>query len=74
MPSFDKAVNLVKKAHPVISHFRLVSWDIVIGEDGDEILIEANMRNGGINLQQFSNEPLFGDLTEQVLREVFKKQ
>ena len=70
VPSYDKAVKLVKKAHPIIAHFRLVSWDIAIGEDGEAILIEANMRNGGINLQQFSNGPLFGDLTEKILEEV----
>lgn len=74
VPSYDKAVELVKKAHPVIAHFRLVSWDIAIDENGEAVLIEANMRNGGINLHQFSNGPLFGDLTEQVLREVLTEK
>lgn len=32
------------------------------------------MRKGGINLNQFSNGPLFGELTEQVLDEVFGKK
>ncbi len=73
VPSFDKAVELVKAVHPTIAHFRLVSWDIAIGEDGEPILIEANMRNGGINLHQFSNGPLFGELTDRVLKEVLKK-
>ncbi len=71
VPSYDKAVELVKKIHPIIAHFRLVSWDIAIDENGDAMLIEANMRNGGINLHQFSNGPLFGDLTEKILDEVF---
>jgi len=73
VPSYDKAVALVKRAHPLIGHFRLVSWDIAIDRDGDAMLIEANMRKGGINLHQFDNGPLFGDLTERVLNEVFKK-
>lgn len=73
VPSYDKAVELVMKAHPVIGHFRLVSWDIAIDEDGDAVLIEANMRKGGINLHQFSNGPLFGDLTERVMNEVYDK-
>lgn len=73
VPSYDKAVELVKNAHPVIPHFRLVSWDIAIDDLGDPVLIEANMRKGGINLNQFSNGPLFGDMTEIVLNEVFKK-
>ena len=71
IPSFDKAVELVKTAHPLIGHFRLVSWDIAIDKNGDPVLIEANMRKGGINFHQFNNGPLFGDLTQRVLREVF---
>jgi len=73
VPSFDKAIELVKRIHPTISHFRLVSWDIAIDETGTPVLIEANMRKGGINLNQFNNGPLFGDLTDRVLDEVFKK-
>lgn len=73
IPSFDKAVELVKQAHPLIGHFRLVSWDIAIDDVGDPVLIEANMRKGGINFHQFNNGPLFGELTEQVLNEVFGK-
>lgn len=74
LPAFDKAVELVKQAHPRIAHFRLVSWDIAIDEDGDAVLVEANMRKGGINFHQFNNGPLFGDLTEKVLDEVFGKR
>ena len=71
VPSYEKAIEMVKKAHPLIPHFRLVSWDIAIDESGEPVLIEANMRKGGINLNQFNNGPLFGDLTDRVLDEVF---
>ncbi len=74
VPSYDKAVELVNKAHQIIGHFRLVSWDIAIDEVGDPVLIEANMRKGGINLNQFSNGPLFGGLTERILDKVFEKE
>ena len=74
VPAYDKAIALVKKAHPLIPHFRLVSWDIAIDKEGEPVLIEANMRKGGINLNQFNNGPLFGDLTERVLDEVFAKK
>lgn len=73
VPSFDKAVEVAKKAHTLIPHFRLVSWDLAIDAEGDPVLIEANMRKGGINLNQFNNGPLFGDLTDRVLDEVFGK-
>lgn len=73
IPAYDKALELVKKAHPRISHFKLVSWDIAIDSEGDAVLIEPNMRKGGINLHQFSNGPLFGELTSIVMDEIFKK-
>lgn len=72
IPSYDKAIELVKAAHPLIAHFRLVSWDIAIDKSGEPVLIEANMRKGGINFHQFNNGPIFGDLTERVLNEVLK--
>lgn len=74
IPSYDKAVALVKKAHPLIGHFRLVSWDVAIDESGEAVLIEANMRKGGINFHQFNNGPLFGELTDRVLDEVCGKK
>lgn len=71
VPSYNRAIELVKEAAPMIPHFRLVSWDIAIDQKGDPLLIEANMRKGMINLNQFNNGPLFGDLTDRVLEEVF---
>jgi hypothetical protein len=74
VPEYEKAVELVKKAHPRIAHFRLTGWDIAIDINGEPILIEANMRKGGINFHQFNNGPLFGNLTDKVLNEVFNKE
>jgi hypothetical protein len=71
IPSYEKAVELIKLLHPRLGHFRLVSWDIAINAQGEAVLIEANMRKGGINFHQFNNGPLFGELTDRVLDEVF---
>lgn len=73
IPSYKKAIELVNECHPRIGNFRLVSWDIAIDKDGNPMLIEANMRKGGINFHQFNNGPLFGNLTKRVLDEVFGK-
>ncbi len=73
IPSYDKVEALVKKMHPRLGHFRLVSWDIAINEQGEAMLIEANMRKGSINFHQFNNGPLFGELTERVLNEIYGK-
>ena len=72
-PEYYKVIDTVKILAQTIGSFRLVSWDMAIDVDGDVILIEANMRKGGINLHQFDNGPLFGDLTNRVLDEVFGK-
>jgi hypothetical protein len=73
VPNFDKAIELVQRAHQMIPHFKLVSWDIAIDDTNEAVLIEANMRKGGIDVIQFNSGPIFGDLTEKVLDEVFKK-
>ena len=73
IPEYYKVIDTVKILAQTIGSFRLVSWDMAIDVDGDVILIEANMRKGGINLHQFDNGPLFGDLTNRVLDEVFGK-
>lgn len=74
IPSYSKLIETVKLLAQTIGNFRLVSWDMAIDENGDVLLIEANMRKGGINLHQFDNGPLFGDLTKRVLDEVFGKR
>jgi hypothetical protein len=52
---------------------RLCSWDIAIGQDGDPVLVEANLSFGEVDFHQMCNGPIFGDLTEAVLAEVFSK-
>lgn len=72
VPSYKEAVELVKREAAKMAHFKLVSWDIAIDREGIPILIEANLRKGGCNMHQMNNGPLFGDLTDEVLSEVYK--
>lgn len=71
LPGFDKSIQLIKRIAPTIPHFRLVSWDIAIDQNGEPTLIEINTAYGGPELHQFSNGPIFGEDTEEVLEEVF---
>lgn len=73
IPNFDKVIEKVKILHPLIPHFRLVSWDIAIDKMNEPVLIEANFRYGGLTLHQLNNGPLFGDDTREILDEVFSK-
>lgn len=74
LPCFDKAVELVKKAHPMVPHFQLMAWDIAIDEKGEAVMIEANLTGGELDFHQLNNGPVFGDDTEQILAEVFGKK
>ena len=74
IPSYDKALTLIRKAHPMIAHFRSIAWDIAIDEEGEAILIEANLCRGGIDSLQVNNGPLYGKDTKKILDEVFGKK
>ena len=71
LPFVDKAHEMVKKAHPMVPHFRLVSFDIAIQEDGTPVFVEANLCKGSAEIHEFNNGPLFGDDTKKILDEVF---
>ena len=73
IPSFDRAVELIRKIHVRLPHFKLLSWDIAIDEYGDPVLIEVNLKYGALDFHQLNNGPLFGDDTIKILNEVFGK-
>ena len=73
IPNFDECIELVTSlAKRFCSVSRMISWDLAIGEDGHPILIEFNTTWGGLDVHQLSNGPIFGDLTKEVLDDVFK--
>ena len=72
IPNLDKAYELVKDAHPSISHFRIAGWDVAIDEDGEPTMIEVNFSLCCVNDIQSVCGPLFGDDTKKMLNEVFK--
>lgn len=74
VPSLDKIIDTVKRLAPRLPYNRYIAWDMAVGEDGEPILIEANLSMGGISAVQFSHGPLFGDITDDVLSEVFAKK
>jgi len=58
-----------KRLHRAIPQIGVVNWDFTIGEDGDIILIEGNMRSGGIWVFQMAHGVgPFGDKTIEILQ------
>lgn len=75
IPGFNKLIQLAEKLHNRLVNFsKLISWDFAIDYNGEPILIEKNASHGGISFHQMCNGPLFGDMTKEVIREVFNKK
>lgn len=74
VPGYQDAIKLVKRAHSMIADYRMVHWDIAIDEAGCAVLIEANLSLGSVLYFQNLGTPLFGDITADVLSEVFAKR
>ena len=71
IPNYAHVLEKVKEAADNMPYFNLLGWDIAIGEDGEPIFIEFNVRP---EQNQKTCGPSFGDLTEDVLDEVFGKK
>ena len=72
IPNYEKCVDIVTAlATRFSSMSRLISWDLAIDENANPLLVEFNISFGGINFHQFCNGPILGDLTVDVLKDVF---
>ncbi len=70
IPSYAKAVDVVKQLHLQLPHFNLIGWDISIDTEGDPVLIEWNVWP---ELSQSANGPAFGEYTERILKEIWNR-
>lgn len=72
IPNYQECINLVKSlAIRMSSISRLVSWDLAINQEGHPVFIECNLTITGTESLQIPNGPLLGDLTDDVLKDVF---
>ena len=71
LPFMDKVKELVKMAAQRFPHFRCIGWDIAIDENGEPLIIEANLTMSSLDVVQTVGGPLFGKYTDEVLEEVF---
>ena len=71
IPSWSAIEDTVRTLAARMAHFRLIGWDIAVDPEGVPTLIEFNVipapgyGTGG---------PLFGEMTDQVLEEVFGRR
>lgn len=70
VPSFEKALEMVKENHLNLPFQDLVGWDICIDEDGEPEMLEWNTTP---ELSQSAVGPAFGEYTEEVVREAMRR-
>lgn len=71
IPNYDKLLQIIKKKHKILAHFKLIGWDFALNEEGNFVFIEFNVCPGA---NQITCGPTFGDLTDKVLEEFFVKR
>ena len=63
--------KFVVSAASRLAHFKIIAWDIAVTENKKPILVEYNVANTIPDINQMSSRPFFGDLTDDILDEVF---
>lgn len=70
LPSYGKAVEMVKRLHLKLPFFNIVGWDVAIQKDGEPVLIEFNTNPG---LSQSAFKSGMGEYTERIIRELWPR-
>lgn len=71
LPSYDKAIEFVKRLHMKLPYFNIIGWDVSIEESGEPILIEYNT-NPGLSQSAFCSG--MGENTERIIRELWPRR
>lgn len=70
VPSFEKAIVMVKEQHLNLPFQDLVGWDICIVEEGEPVMLEWNTTP---ELSQSAVGPAFGEYTEMVIGDAMSR-
>lgn len=70
VPSFEKALAMVKEQHLNLPFQDLVGWDICVDADGIPVMLEWNTTP---ELSQSAVGPAFGDYTEMVVKDAMSR-
>ena len=70
VPGYEEILKEIRNHAVKMGHFKILGWDFAVDEDGRPVFIEYNTLPGQ---NQMTCGPTFGDLTDEVLNEVFGK-
>ena len=66
---FEKVLAMVDRMHGAIPQIGVINWDFTINQEGEPVLIEANVNGGSIWLIEMAHGcGVFGDKTEEILQ------
>ncbi len=74
VPSYGRIIEAVTRLQYQVPHSRLVGWDMTISEEGDPILIEANLDYPEVYFHQLGKGPIISDpeLFDEVMGFVYR--
>lgn len=75
VPFYNRIIETVKKLQYRVPHSRLVGWDMTVSDDGEPILIEANLDYPEVYFHQIGKGPIISDpgLFDEIMSYVFHK-
>lgn len=68
VPNYDRLIEVVKREAVKLPQIGIIGWDFAIDKDGEPVFIELNFLPES---NQNGSGPTFGNMTEEVLKEVF---
>ncbi|MBR3760592.1 MAG: hypothetical protein IKK47_06360 [Ruminococcus sp.] len=74
VPDFDKVCRAIEKAHKCIPHFGFAFWDVCINENGEPVIVEANLRYPDATIPQVAYGPFLGKYTDQIMKYITKRK
>ena len=74
IPGWEKVLDMIRNNAPMIPHFRYIGWDIAITPEEEPVCIEYNIYRPSSVASQVTNGPLWGDLIEESLSFLLKKE
>lgn len=67
VPNLDKIKKISEEAHMEMPHFGMVFWDIVLQDNGEPVILEANLRAPDMMFNQAALGPFFGEYTDSFM-------
>ena len=74
IPFWEDIKKVIIKYHSKLSHFKIINWDVTVDYNNEIKIIEYNLLESSCSSHQIANGPIFGDLTDKILDEVFNKK